>query len=105
MARAARRLQKKQQVVDRAGWHGRCTKAVARRCSMDALTLPVSPATISGFPSTHPWCCWNTATMNVLYKESGFPHGKDQWTSASGTCWAVMALSLALPSQQLESAR
>jgi hypothetical protein len=31
------------------------------------------------------------------YKESGFPHGKDQWISASGTSWAVMALSMALP--------
>lgn len=28
------------------------------------------------------------------YKESGFPHGKDQWISASGTSWAAMALSL-----------
>jgi ankyrin repeat protein len=31
------------------------------------------------------------------YKESGFPHGKDQWISAAGTSWAVMALSVALP--------
>jgi hypothetical protein len=31
------------------------------------------------------------------YKESGFPHGKHQWISASGTSWAVMALSLTLP--------
>lgn len=36
------------------------------------------------------------------YKESGFPHGKDQWISASGTSWAAMALSLtAPPTQQL----
>jgi hypothetical protein len=32
------------------------------------------------------------------YKESGFPHGKDQWISAAGTSWASMALSLATPS-------
>jgi hypothetical protein len=31
------------------------------------------------------------------YKESGFPHGKDQWISATGTSWAAMALTLALP--------
>jgi hypothetical protein len=31
------------------------------------------------------------------YKESGFPHGKDQWISASGTSWAVMALTLNIP--------
>jgi hypothetical protein len=31
------------------------------------------------------------------YKESGFPHGKDQWISAAGTSWAAIALSLALP--------
>lgn len=30
-------------------------------------------------------------------KESGFPHGKDQWISASGTGWATMALTLATP--------
>jgi N-acyl-D-amino-acid deacylase len=30
------------------------------------------------------------------YKESGFPHGKDQWISAAGTSWASMALSLAV---------
>ena len=37
------------------------------------------------------------------YKESGFPHGKHQWISASGTSWAVMALTMSLPetSQQL----
>jgi N-acyl-D-amino-acid deacylase len=29
------------------------------------------------------------------YRESGFPHGKDQWISASGTGWAAIALSLA----------
>lgn len=31
------------------------------------------------------------------YKESGFPHGKNQWISAAGTSWAVWALSLAEP--------
>jgi hypothetical protein len=36
------------------------------------------------------------------YKESGFPHGKDQWISAAGTSWAAMALSLALPPQKEE---
>jgi len=36
------------------------------------------------------------------YKESGFPHGKDQWISAAGTSWAAMALSLALPAQKEE---
>ena len=29
------------------------------------------------------------------YKESGFPHGKDQWISAAGSSWASMALGLA----------
>jgi hypothetical protein len=32
------------------------------------------------------------------YKESGFPHGKDQRISAAGTSWAAMALSLAAES-------
>jgi hypothetical protein len=33
------------------------------------------------------------------YKESGFPHGKNQWISAAGTSWAVMALSLGEPAK------
>jgi Squalene-hopene cyclase C-terminal domain len=40
---------------------------------------------------------------------SGFPHGRDQWISASATSWAVMALSLALdapaPDVQAELSR
>jgi len=31
------------------------------------------------------------------YKESGFPHGNDQWISAAGSSWATMALTLTLP--------
>lgn len=31
------------------------------------------------------------------YRESGFPHGKDQWISASGTAWATMALMVGMP--------
>jgi hypothetical protein len=38
------------------------------------------------------------------YKESGFPWGKDQWISATGTSWATMALALALPERPLRSA-
>ena len=36
------------------------------------------------------------------YKESGFPHGKDQWISAAGTSWAAMALSLSVPNSIIE---
>jgi hypothetical protein len=32
-------------------------------------------------------------------KDSGFPHGTNQWISAAGTGWAAMALMLALPEQ------
>jgi hypothetical protein len=32
-------------------------------------------------------------------RDSGFPHGKDQWISAAGTSWAAMALGLTLPRQ------
>ena len=30
-------------------------------------------------------------------KDSGFPHGRDQWISAAGTSWAAMALALSQP--------
>jgi hypothetical protein len=33
-------------------------------------------------------------------KDSGFPHGRDQWISAAGTSWAAMALALTLPLQR-----
>ena len=36
-------------------------------------------------------------------KESGFPHGRDQWISAAGTSWAAMALSYAAEPQQVAS--
>jgi hypothetical protein len=39
------------------------------------------------------------------YKESGFPHGKNQWISSTGTSWAVWALSLGQPAKGIESSR
>lgn len=30
-------------------------------------------------------------------KDSGYPHGKNQWISAAGSSWAAMALSMSLP--------
>ena len=40
---------------------------------------------------------WHVRTRAFAFqplKDSGFPHGRDQWISASGTAWAAMALSL-----------
>ena len=34
----------------------------------------------------------------VGYSNSGFPHGRSQFISAAGTCWATMALTLTTPS-------
>jgi hypothetical protein len=39
------------------------------------------------------------------YKESGFPHGKNQWISSTGTSWAVWALTLGQPVKGMESSR
>jgi ankyrin repeat protein len=44
----------------------------------------------------------NDAPVSPPYFESGFPHKKNQFTSASGTSWAAMALSLALPLARVE---
>lgn len=44
---------------------------------------------------------WHVATRSFPFQpyfESGFPHGPDQWISAAGTSWAVMALTLAVDS-------
>jgi hypothetical protein len=43
---------------------------------------------------------WLVRTRSVPvqpYKDSGFPHGPNQWISATGTSWAAMAPTLALP--------
>jgi hypothetical protein len=32
-----------------------------------------------------------------IYRDAGFPHGKDQFISAAGTSWAVIALSETIP--------
>jgi hypothetical protein len=37
------------------------------------------------------------APVSPPFFETGFPHGKDQFTSMSGTNWAIRALSLTLP--------
>lgn len=36
--------------------------------------------------------------------KSGYPYGRDGWVSASGSSWAVMALSIALREEQLRTA-
>ncbi len=38
-------------------------------------------------------------------RDSGFPHGNNQWISAAGTSWAAMALALALPEPVAPSVR
>jgi ankyrin repeat protein len=41
---------------------------------------------------------WHVRSRSLKFQpyfESGFPHGHDQWISAAGTAWAVMALSQA----------
>ena len=47
---------------------------------------------------------WHVKTRSIWiqpYFESGFPYGHDQWISAAGTSWAVMALSLAVEPQRI----
>jgi len=43
------------------------------------------------------WLVRTRAFPFQTYRDGGFPHGKDQFISAAGTSWAVMALSLAIP--------
>ncbi len=44
------------------------------------------------------------APVSPPYFESGFPHGKDQFTSLSGACWAIQALSGSLPKTNVPAA-
>jgi hypothetical protein len=43
------------------------------------------------------WYVKTRAIPTNPYFESGFPHGKSQFISYAGTCWATMALTLAVP--------
>ena len=51
---------------------------------------------------------WHVETRAIWlqpYFESGFPYGRDQFISAAGTAWAVMALAPAAQPQRLITAR
>ena len=51
---------------------------------------------------------WHVQTRAIWlqpYFESGFPYGRDQFISAAGTAWAVMALTPAAQSQRQITAR
>ncbi len=43
-----------------------------------------------------------SAPLQVL-RDSGFPHGRHQWSSASGSSWAALALAFALPTDHPET--
>jgi hypothetical protein len=65
---------------------------------------PKSPAFVRGVKyllgTREPDGSWHVSSRSLPLQplfESGFPHGRDQWISAAGTSWAVMALSLAIP--------
>ncbi len=50
---------------------------------------------------------WHVRSRSIEiqpYFESGFPYGHDQWISAAGTSWAVMALSLTVEPTSLSRA-
>lgn len=46
------------------------------------------------------WLVQSRSFPVQAYKESGYPHGQNQWISAAGSSWAAMALSLSAPPSQ-----
>ncbi len=48
------------------------------------------------------WLVHKRAVPVNAYFESGFPHGKFQFISYAGTCWATMALSYAATAPRTE---
>jgi len=51
---------------------------------------------------------WHVETRSIWlqpYFESGFPYGRDQFISAAGSAWAVIALAPAAQSQRLITSR
>jgi ankyrin repeat protein len=51
------------------------------------------------------WYVKSRAMKIQPYFQSGFPYEHDQWISATGTAWAVMALTLTEPDQPTASAQ
>jgi len=45
------------------------------------------------------WVVRTRANPVQQLRDSGFPHGRDQWISAAATSWAAMALTTALPDE------
>jgi hypothetical protein len=43
------------------------------------------------------WIVRTRSSPVQTLKDSGFPHGRDQWISAAGTSWAAMALAFSQP--------
>ncbi len=50
------------------------------------------------------WLVRTRANPVQVLKESGFPHGRDQWISAAGTAWAATALAQTQPMQKQPAA-
>ena len=46
------------------------------------------------------WLVRTRSNPVQVLKESGFPHGRDQWISAAGTAWAATALAQTQPVQK-----
>jgi hypothetical protein len=51
------------------------------------------------------WYVKSRAMKIQPYFQSGFPYEHDQWISATGTAWAVMALTLTEPATPVASAQ
>jgi hypothetical protein len=48
------------------------------------------------------WLVRTRSSPVQQFKDSGFPHGRDQWISAAGTSWAAMALAMSQPKTAVE---
>ena len=75
-------------------------QALVALCTAGVLQ-PTDPAYIKGIDyllrtqlADGSWLVVSRSFPFQPYKESGFPHAKDQWISAAGTSWASMALSM-----------
>ena len=82
---------------------GQALVALRRSGSVDVASTAYQRGVAFLLRTQHADGSWLVRTRSFPvqpYKESGFPHGDDQWISATGTGWAVMALTLAAPEQQ-----